>query len=80
MVGDARSGDAADVPAEVVALGPVRGGQRFDALRTEAMDLERFRVVEVAEVRLVPIRRDEQMAGRVGELVQQHEGANFVPA
>ena len=39
------------------------------------MYLERFRVVELAEVRPVPVRRDHQMPGRVRELVQQHERA-----
>ncbi len=42
VVGDPRTGDAADVPAEVVALGPVRRGERVEALRAEPVDLERL--------------------------------------
>ena len=38
------------------------------------MDLERLGRVELVEVGAVPVRRDEQVPGRVRELVQQDEG------
>jgi len=38
------------------------------------MDLERLVVLELAEFAGVAVRRDHQMTGRVGELVQEDEG------
>src|SRR5690348_7347271 len=54
VVGDARAGDAADVPAEVVALRLVGGRKCGEPLRSEPMDLERLSLVEVAEADTVP--------------------------
>ena len=39
------------------------------------MNLDRFVVFELAELADVPERRDHQMAGRIGILVQEHERA-----
>ena len=73
MVEDAGAGDAAEVPAEVVALGLVDGGEGAEPLRGETMDLHRFVGFELAELAHVPERRDHQVAGRVRIFVQQHE-------
>ena len=55
--------------------GPYVAVERVETLRAEPMDLEGLGVVEVAEVHSVPVRRDEQMARRIRELVQEDERA-----
>ena len=74
VVDDARARNAAEVPAEVVALGLVDAGQRGETTAGEAVDLERLIVRKLGEVADVPVGGDHQMAGGVGELVQQDEG------
>src|SRR5690348_13632963 len=74
VVDDAGAGDAAHVPAEVEALGPVGRPQRLEAVRGEPVHLERLVVGEPAEVGAVPVGRDEKVSRRVRELVQEDEG------
>ena len=50
VVDHARAGDPPEVPAHVVALRRERLRERTDALRSEPVDLERFFVLELAEV------------------------------
>ena len=59
---------------EVVALRRVRLGERGDSALGQPVDLERLLVGQLAELADVPDRRDHQVAGRVRELVQEHEG------
>ena len=75
VVDDPGTGDAAQVPAQVVALRLVRRRQGAEALRGESMDLGRLVGLELTELTHVAVRRHHQMAGRVGELVQEHERA-----
>jgi len=75
VVDDPGARDSAEVPAQVVAVGPVGRGQRLERLPGEPVHLESLVVVEVGELRTVPERRHHQVARRVGELVQQHERA-----
>ena len=73
VVSDPRAGDAAEVPAEVVSLRAVDLGQRAHALAREPVDLESLVVVELCELPEMPHGSDQQVSGRVRELVQQDE-------
>src|SRR5207237_5123819 len=66
-------GVPADFAREVAALGHVDGGRGVAARRREPMDFERFCAVEVAELGPVPVRRNQQVPGRIRKLVQQDE-------
>jgi len=79
VVRDTRACDAADVPAKVEALRLVDGPERVESLRAQPMDLESLGLVEIVEVRSMPVRSDEQMTGRIRELVQQHERTLAAP-
>ena len=63
VIDDAGAGDAAEVPAEVVALRPVDLAERGDALDGEPVDLERLLVRKPGELADVPVRGDQRMAG-----------------
>src|SRR5437879_3398054 len=69
VVLDPGAGNTADVPAEVEAVRRVLGTERVECARREAMHLGRLRIGERAEVIGVPLRGNEHMPGRVGELV-----------
>ena len=73
MVDDPRASHPAEVPAEIEARGRVRRAQRLDPLQPEAVDLERRLVAELAELAQMRVRGDQEMAGRVRELVQEDE-------
>src|SRR5262249_42339097 len=73
VVEDPCAGNAAQVPAQVVALRPVYGREGAQSLPSQAMDLQRLVVLEVAEIADVPVRRDHDVPRRVRELVQEHE-------
>src|SRR5438874_5038198 len=73
MIDNAGAGDAAEVPAEVVALRAVHLRERREAALPEAVDLERLLVRKVGEFAHVPKGGDHQVPRRVRELVQQDE-------
>ena len=73
VVGDARAGDAAQVPPEVVALGAIDLGQRVHPLAPEPVDLDGLLVVQLGEPADVSHRCDQQVTRGVGKLVQQDE-------
>jgi hypothetical protein len=79
VVGDACAGDAAQVPPEVVPVRAVHLGQCAEALACEPVDLDRFLVVELAEIADVPDRCDQQVPGRVRKPVQQDERLQSPP-
>ena len=74
VVEDARARDPADVPADVEPLGGEHGAQRRDPLDREPMHLRRLGLLQRVEPRPVAVRRHHQVAGCVGELVEEHEG------
>ena len=74
MVDDACAGDAAEVPADVVALRRERLREGAHAGRRQPVQLERFFSVSSENSADVPVRSDHQVAGRVRVLVQQAEG------
>ena len=55
--------------------GRVGRAQRLDPLQPEPVNLERSVVAQLAELAQMPVRRDQEMAGRVRELVQEDERA-----
>src|SRR4051812_41931206 len=67
------AGDAAEVPAGVVALRGVDPGERGHALLGESMGLERLGIRERAELPEMAVGGDEQMARGVRELVEEYE-------
>ena len=73
VVDDAGTGNAAEIPAEVVALRGVRRGQRVHARRGETVELEHLVVRELAVLADVPHGRNHEVAGRVRELVQHDD-------
>jgi len=73
VVGDARACDPSQVPAQVVALRLVDLSKGAHALRSEPVDLDRLIGLELAELSGMPRGRDQQVPGRIGELVQEHE-------
>lgn len=75
VVDDARSGDPAEVPAQVVALGGEDLCERGDPARREPMKLECLVVVELAEVADMARGSHHQVARGVRKLVQQRERA-----
>src|SRR5580765_8306755 len=75
MILDPGSGDPADIPAEVEAVWRVHGAQCFDAVRGEAVHLERLVVRQRTEIPDMSPWRDEQVTRGVRELVHHHEGA-----
>ena len=75
MVDDPRPCDPAQVPAQIEACRGVGRAQRLDPLQPEPVNLERRVVAQVAELAQMPVRGDQEMAGRVRELVQERERA-----
>ncbi len=73
VVGNARAGDATEVPAEVVALRLEYLGKGADALIGEAVNLQGLFVGELRELSEMTHGSNEQMSGRIGELVQEDE-------
>jgi hypothetical protein len=61
VVDDPGARDAAQVPAQIRAVGPVGRRERLKCLGGEAVDLERLVVLELAELRAVPVRRHHQV-------------------
>ncbi len=75
MVDHACAGDAAEVPADVVALRRERLRQGAHAGCRQPVQLERLRPSrQLRELRDVPVRSNHQVAGRVRVLVEQAEG------
>jgi len=74
VVGDTRTGDVSEVPAEVEAVGVVGPFEHIDADDGQAMEIERLAVVELPERADVADRGGHQVSRRVGELVQEHQG------
>ena len=74
MVDHACAGDAAEVPADVVALRRERLRQGAHAGCRQPVQLERFVLRQLRELAEVPVRSDHQVAGRVRVLVEQAEG------
>jgi hypothetical protein len=73
VVCDACTCNAAEIPAEVVALRPVDLRERAHALRRETMRLQGLFVVELGKVSDVARRGDHQVSRCVRELVEQHK-------
>jgi Ca2+-binding RTX toxin-like protein len=73
VIGDAGAGDPAEVPADVEALWTVELRQRPHALPREPMNLQGLAVTELRELTDVPEGRDHQVAGGIGEPVQERE-------
>jgi hypothetical protein len=67
------AGDPPEIPPEIEPLRAVELGERAHPLAREPVDLDRLAVTELRELAYVPVGRDHEMSGRVGELVQQHE-------
>src|SRR4029453_14336714 len=65
--------DASEIPAQVVAVRAVGSIERVERVDREPVELDGFRVREPTEGAFVPERRAEEMAGGVGELVQDDE-------
>ena len=61
MVDDARTGDAAEVPADVVALRAVGLGKRAHAGRREAVQLQHLLIRQLPVLADVPQRRDHEV-------------------
>jgi hypothetical protein len=74
VIFDAGSGDAAQIPPEVVAVRCVLGAQRLDATRAEPVHFQRLVVREQTEVAEMTMRGNEEMSGRVRVLVQHDDG------
>ena len=77
--GQAGAGAAVDVEAEVEALGLDGFGEGFLGVGGEAHDFEQGGVREVGEVGEVVGGCDEQVAGGVGEAVEDDEAAGGAP-
>ena len=58
VIDNAGAGDAAEVPAEVVAFRPIHLTERGDALDGELVDLERLLVRKPGELADVPVGSD----------------------
>jgi Ca2+-binding RTX toxin-like protein len=73
VVDHSRTGDPTEIPPKVEPLRAVELRERSHASSGEPVDLERLLVTELRELADVPVGRDHQMPGRVGELIQQDE-------
>src|SRR3954454_19896862 len=73
VIDDAGAGDAAEVPAEIVALRAVDLTEGGHALDRQPVDLQRLLVRKPGELADVPVGGDHQMTARVGGLVQHHK-------
>ena len=74
MVGDPGAGDPSQVPSQVEAGGPVHLAESVHRGDGELMDFNGFLVRQFREDADVADRSDEEMAGRVRELVQNRNG------
>jgi hypothetical protein len=73
VIGDAGAGDAAEVEADVEAVGFHDLGEGVLAAAGEDHEVGEFRFGEVVEVRGLTVRDDEEMAAVVGIGIEQRE-------
>src|SRR4051812_23853290 len=73
VTGEPRARRAAEVPAEVVALGRIDVPEGGDARGSEPMDLERLAFRQRRKVADMAVRGDEQVARRVREPVEDDD-------
>jgi hypothetical protein len=79
VVGDTGTGDSPEVPAQVVALGPIDAGESTHPLPCEPVHVQHLLVVQLGELPDMAQRCDQQMPGGIGEFVQHDERMSGTP-